>query len=300
MADPLDLRDLRAFLAVADERSIRRAAGRLHISQPPLSRRLRDLEDRLGTRLLERDRTGVALTPSGLRLREHAQRVVQEVDALVEAMRQRDRLALLRVAVSPVVPVADLERLALAWREEFRGRIAEVPRDGSPAILDAVREGRLDFGVVGLPGDTTGLVVRAMFREPLLAALPQSHPAARKRAVHLRDLAGLPFFWMARSSNPAFHAACAREFALMRFKPRYVVVEPGSLLTLERIVRGEGFTLMNSRIRARVRGVAYREIAGGERLAIEVACVWKAGDIDAHARRLAKLARRMLHSPANG
>lgn len=292
----LDLQDLRAFAVVAEEGSIRKGAERLHVSQPPLSRRLQRLERALGTPLLERSPAGVRLTRAGEVLQREAERLLSEVasipDRVAEAAPGEQPL---RLAITVAVPPQRLDKVVAAWMRAVPGRVAAVPTAASGALLRDLREGRLDFALVGLPGETTGLEARTLFREPLLAILPAAHAAARKREVSILDLQDLPLFWAPRALNPGFHDACERTFAAIGFRPRYVTVDPGSFLTLERIARGEGFTLLNrARRGARLPGVAYRRLKEDDRLAILISAAWKAGPLDETAATLARAAERAL------
>ena len=293
----LDLHDLRAFAVVAEEGSIRKGAERLHVSQPPLSRRLQRLERTLGTRLLERSAVGVALTPAGETLQREASRLLADVEGLAAKLARVVAPAEpLRLAITLALAPDRVERVIAAWMKAAPGRVARVPTAPSLAIQGDLRAGRLDFALVGLPGDTTGLETATVAREPLMALLPSSHAASRRRAVSLAHLQDLPLFWPPRASNPGFHDACARTFQSLGFRPSYVFVDPGSFLTLERIARGEGFTLLNrSRCGPRLRGLAYRPLEEDDRLAILLSAAWKPGGVDAAlARRLADAAGRAL------
>ncbi len=230
----------------------------------------------LGTRLFERSAGGVILTRAGETLQREASRLLSEVDGLAAkpacvAVHPEP----LRLAITMALAPDRVERVIAGWMKAAPGRVARVPTATSLAIQADLRAGRLDFALVGLPGDTTGL------------------QTATVSLAHLRDL---PLFWAPRASNPGFHDACARTFQSLGFRPSYVFVDPGSFLTLERIARGEGFTLLNrSRCGPRLRGLAYRPLEEDDRLAILLSAAWKPGGVDAAlARRLADAAGRAL------
>jgi DNA-binding transcriptional LysR family regulator len=184
----LDLRKLRYFVAVADELHFGRAAERLLIAQPVLSRQIRSLEHELGCSLLTRTSRSVALTAAGERLHEEARRVFAAVDSAVrrvnDAGRDRERLVVafatgLRVSeaagrFSLRHPDVALEFLPLLWWEQ------EVP----------LRDGRADVGFLRRPFDDTGLRTVPIGREDRVVCLPAGHPLARKRVVKLADLDG--------------------------------------------------------------------------------------------------------------
>jgi len=293
------LRQLRYFVAVAEEGSFRKAAERLHLSQPPLSRQIRDLEEAFGTALFLRGSTGIALTPAGEALLPRAIALIADADALVEGVAGTIRAAPLRIGVTVAVQPDVLARLEGAWRRSVPDLAL---RSGhSPELLTQLRAGELAFALVGLPGDTQGLNAEVVDAEGLIAAVPRAHPAARRSLVSLMDFADLPLFWWPRSHNPAYFDHARRAFAEMRYRPRLVAVEPGQFLTLERIGRGEGVTLLNAR-RERIvlKGVAYRRLRESDRLAIQIAATWVPGRDDRLARALTSSAKRVLAASRSG
>ena len=293
----LELQPLRYFVAVAEEASLRRAAQRLHISQPPLTRSMHALEQLVGKSLLIRNVRGVSLTAEGKMLYTDARALLAGADQLLKKVRDCAVQAPppVRIGASIGVTPALQRRFAIAWREVLAGAGMELSSDTSPRLARALRTGEIDFAVIGLPAQMDGLHWQPLYAEALVAALPREHPAARKKVVRLKDLEAIPFFWNPREFNRAFHDACARVFREAGFQPRYRVVEPGQLLTLERIGQGEGCTLVNrSRVPTRVPGLAYRPLAEGERLAIRYALAWRGETHEALGRRLATAARRRV------
>jgi DNA-binding transcriptional LysR family regulator len=291
-----DLRQLRYFVAVAEERSFRRAAERLHLSQPPLSRQIRELEDAFGATLFVRGRDGVSPTRAGEALLPRAAALLAEADGLVDAVTGAGRGAAACVGVTVAVQPQRLARLESAWRREVPGLVL---RSGhSPELVAQLRAGQLAFALVALPADVHGLEVQVVDDEALVAAIPRAHPAARRRIVSLLDLADLPLFWWPRSHNPAYFDLARRVFREIGYRPRFVTVEPGQFLTLERIGRGEGFTLVNARReRIALAGVAYRRLKESQPLAIRVAAAWTPGTADdGRFRALARIGASVLRA----
>lgn len=297
MAAAFDLRQLRYFVAIAEYGSLRAAAEHLHISQPPLSRQMKDLESALGARLLDRRSSGVALTAAGRTALVHAHAILREVEGLATAFRPAGAVpgAKLRVGVTMAVTVSDRARVARAWQRALPGAALELVPGPSRDLIPALKAGHLDFALIGLPGNAAGLETREVQLSPLVAALPSRHPMARRRRVSLLDVTDLPLFWNPRSFNPAYHDYCLRHFRSIGYVPEFVTVEPGQIQTLERIASGEGWTIPNgATLAARVKGVAYRPLVEGEALGVRVVAAWKQRDEDGRFGTLAAAAVRVL------
>jgi DNA-binding transcriptional LysR family regulator len=303
MTARFDLRQLRYFVAVAEELSFRRAAERVHNSQPPVIPANAELEATLGSPLVARNTVRVALTSAGEVALREAAKVLAAAEVLAAEMERyaQQRSSALAIGVTLAVSPAAADRLAAAWRRELAPQRVVTSTGASPELLRELRRGGLDFALVGLPATSADLEQIVVGAEPLVAALPAAHPAARKREVSLADLAGLPIFWWRRAAYPAYYDLVRKHFADRQFRPRFIVVEPVQTVTLERIARGEGFTLVNgSRASLALEGLAYRPLRDAAPLAIRIALMWRggtgagAGARGKEARRLAAAARRIL------
>lgn len=302
MGERIALRQLRYFAAVADAGSFRAAAERLHVSQPPLSRQVAQLERVLGVRLLARGTTGASLTPEGHAALERIRDILARVDALAGfAAVAGSARAPVRIGITAALTVAQRAGLEAAWRQAAPGTRLEVAIAFSRDILPALKEGRLDFALVGLPGDLEGLQSRPVHATPLVAALPSGHRLARRKRVSLLEVTDLPLFWIPRSHHPGYHDLCQRYFRRIGYRPQTIVVEPGLIQTLERIAAGEGWATPNAASRAtRVRGVAYRPLVEGEDLAVKVVAAWRTADAGERYERFAAIAAKRLGRPAPG
>lgn len=297
MPRAFDLRQLRYFVAVAESGSFRAASERLHVSQPPLSRQVADLERVLGARLLERSASGVTLTPAGRTALKRASALLRDAEALATCLAPAGAgdAKRLRIGVTLAVSVSDRTRAAKAWARAFPGLRFELSPGPSRDLIPALKAGHLDFALVGLPGNTTGLVTRELQLSPLVAALPARHPLARRRKVSLLDVDDLPLFWNPRSFNPPYHDFCLRHFRSIGYAPDLVTVEPGQIQTLERIAAGEGWTIPNgASLGARVKGVAYRPLVEGEALGVRVAAAWPQAKDAPLFGKLADIAARLM------
>ncbi|MFJ4535959.1 LysR family transcriptional regulator [Streptomyces tibetensis] len=200
------LRDLRYFVAVAEELHFTRAAERLYVSQPALSKQIRALERQLGVELFRRDRHGVALTDAGTALLPHARRVLgvwEEGAAAVDAVRAARRSTLVvGMSTSPVrggLLPAIRSRFTTA-HPEAAVRIRQVNwEDPTAGLADGTAD--LAFVWLPLPGqDRYDWTVVA--EEPLMVALPDTHPLAGRAAIDFADLLDEPFLALPESTGP--------------------------------------------------------------------------------------------------
>jgi len=176
----MDLRQLRYFVVVAEERSVTRAAARLHLTQPPLSAQLARLEHELGVALLVRHRRGVDLTEAGSHLLEHAQRLLASVDATTDSVRKlgEGRAGRLSIAFVSATAWTVLSPLLRRYHTERPDVVLDFVEDGPDGVVEHVRARRADVGVVHLPPPGVGaghgpdLDVAVIRREPLVAVLP--------------------------------------------------------------------------------------------------------------------------------
>jgi DNA-binding transcriptional LysR family regulator len=261
------LRQLQCFHAVAEERNFRRAAERLHMSQPPLSRQVQALEDRLGVQLLDRSSHYVDLTAAGTRLLAYARTVLAAYDELVAAAGTLADAAVqrLRIGLTQVIDPAALPDLARSLDGLVAGEGVEERHGVSRRLLADVRAGRLDLALVAapaeVPDDLTALTAGS---ETLIAALPAGHPAAARDALHLRDLEGLPLFWFRRSENPVLYDRVQAAFTRAGGRPATRPKPGDRQALLNNVAEGQGFALVPASTQAvRRPGVVYRGFAGG-------------------------------------
>ncbi|MEU7094941.1 LysR family transcriptional regulator [Kitasatospora aureofaciens] len=200
----MDLRRLRYFVAVAEELHFGRAAARLHMSQPPLSQRIRELENELGCQLFQRSAQGVRLTEAGSVLLGEAKELLDAAERARERVRETGRR---RTIVVGTVAGAGLEfgpRAAAAFRRthpDAQVRLCEADISDPTAGL---RSGRVDVALTRLPFDTAGLAVRLLETEPLVAAVPADDPVARRPHLRVGDLLGRPWIRLPEDADAAW------------------------------------------------------------------------------------------------
>jgi LysR family transcriptional regulator, hydrogen peroxide-inducible genes activator len=192
MGTELKLKDLRYLVAVAEQRHFGRAAARCFVSQPTLSAQLKKLEQSLGVQLIERAPNNVSLTAAGEQIVARARRIIEASEEVVELARaQRDPLAgRLRVAFLPTIGPYLLPHVTRAIRKSLPQLELRLYEYQTAPMLEKLREGELDLGVLALPVDLTGLEARELYREAFTVALPERHPLARRETLRVTDLRG--------------------------------------------------------------------------------------------------------------
>ncbi len=187
----LEVRQLRYFVAVAEELHFGRAAGRLGMAQPPLSRAIRDLERQLGVALLERTTRQVRLTAAGEVLLRDARTALEAVTAAARRARQAGSPSpRLRVALKADVDGGLLPQILDAYCADDAALPPELVLGGFGEQPQALRDGRADVGLLLRPFDDRGLDSEPLLTEPLLAALAAADPLAARTRLSLADLAG--------------------------------------------------------------------------------------------------------------
>jgi DNA-binding transcriptional LysR family regulator len=272
MANRLDSRSLRLFLAVAQALSFRQAAEALHLSQPPLSRAIREMEERLGTALFERDTQHVVLTAAGRTLLPFARRVQKLLDEAEAALAagHPPSGARLRIGLTTAIETSALRSLLAPVEAGAPGAVVAAT-DSSPRLVRQVRAGRLDAALVALPLAAPGVDLQPLATQAMVVALPSAHRLARRRRVALADLEGEPVFWFARARQPMFHDHCQRIFDAHGFAPRLLREPEDHHVLLAEVAAGRGMALLPSSFTAlRRAGVSYRPLAEGEALAVGI------------------------------
>lgn len=221
----VELRHIRYFVAVAEELNFGRAAERLHISQPPLSTRVRELEREMGVTLLHRTTRQVELTPAGELFLDRARAVLAAVEVLDRDVRAHAAAAeaTVRLGVLPELNPAMLARFEAGMRA--RGLVVETHELSSAEQLAGLRDGGLDLGLVLHTGRFVEpqCVVFGQLRKALGVVLPKAHPLAGRPAVRLGDLDGESLILFERRRAPDVHdriIACCQQRG---FRPRRLI-----------------------------------------------------------------------------
>lgn len=284
--DPIDWHSLRAFVVVAEEGHITRAAERLNTQQPPLSLRIRAFEKRLDVQLLRRKPRGVELTAAGEVLLAHARTLLELHARALDAVQRAGRGELGRLCVG-TIPTGPMHPLMPASVRQFRGRYPDaavtLEECLSDELLQRLRDERIDVAFLrSVPHDVSGLVVEILLTEPMVVALPRSHALGKRGAtsqVAIRDLRDEPFIVFARQHGPAFYditlAACQRA----GFSPLIAQEAPRVTTALGLVAAGLGVSVMPASMqRIALEGVVFRAIDERAGLTAVLALGWRKND----------------------
>ncbi|MEV6350575.1 LysR substrate-binding domain-containing protein [Actinoplanes sp. NPDC051851] len=288
----MELRHLRAFTALAEERHFGRAAERLHIAQPALSQQIKQLEREFGVALVNRTTRRVELTSAGQRFAEHARTVLGSADrasadmSLVASGRAgRVSVGFIGSATYDLLPLAtrEVRRLLPGIDLELHGELL------SPALVDGLLDGTYDL-VVLRPDRARRpeLDVRVLRAEPLVAVLPDRHALAGRPSLDLAELAAEPFVTHFSGDRSSMHEHVLAACAAVGFRP-VSIMEVGETATLVVFVAaGLGVALVPSPVRSlALKGVSYVPLTSAP--AVELALATRAGESSPAIRQVAEI-----------
>jgi DNA-binding transcriptional LysR family regulator len=276
----MELRHLRYFVAVAEELHFRRAAERLHMSQPPLSQQIRQLEEEVGAQLLLRNQHRVELTAPGAAFLERAREILDAVEsAALEARRvQRGEVGRLAVGFVGSAMYSVVPELLGAFREQHGDVALRLHELGTTDQLRQLESGRIDVGFVRPRQPRPGLSIEPVYAEPVLVALPDVHPLAAAQEVHVTDLTGEPLVLLTRAGSPGLRKTL-EQITDQLGGEEAIVQEVAEMQTVIGLVAaGVGISLVPESVRALARrGVTYRALSG-DVPSVELAVAWRTGD----------------------
>jgi DNA-binding transcriptional LysR family regulator len=291
---PMELRQLRSFIAVAEELHFRRAADRLHLAQPSVSQQIRTLEAELGVALFDRNRRGATLTAAGEALLPEARDLLARADRAASKTRatgigQRGRL---RLSLTRSLTGG----LAGAIVDEYRARYPEVEVElsvGNTMLhVEQLHGGDIDVGFVRPPLEDPALEELSLGREPMVCVLPKGHSLTKRKMVRREDLRDEPLVWWPESHGPGAWREVRRD---VYGDPPWTPIartEPEEERIVHAVAEGAGISfIMLERSRSlRIPGAVYRRFAPPEP-SMGIAIAWRRGDTLPTLQRLLELAR---------
>ncbi len=298
----MELRQIEAFLAVAEELHFGRAAERLRMAQSPLSQTIKKLEKGLGAPLFERNTRSVTLTPAGHSLLPHARRILDEVDLARRAVTAGTGTVYGKLAIgfSGALNHATLPPLTRALRQHYPQ--LDVTLEGGLLTQEALHQlgnGALDLAFIGLPIDAPSLATRRIATERLGVTLPADHPLAGQATVEVAELAGDPFITMPAAQGSTLREVTFAACAAAGFRPRISqeVSDPYTALSL--VAGGVGISLMPESIEGIMpAGIVFLPLQGDDVLLFS-GLAWNPGAMSPALRAAIQLAEEVLPTPAD-
>lgn len=260
----LDLRHFRYFMVLSEERHFGRAAQRLHISQPPLSRQIRQLESQLGVDLFHRTPLGVTLTIAGEAFLPEVRKTLAQAKKAIDAARapltvQGADSGRFVVGYTTVFDRSAFPDVWSSLRQNFPKWRCIAQGKHSISLIRDLKNGTMDVAFIGLHTETMGLTTETVYEEPVVVALPSNHHLTRKRKLTLEDLRGEPMFWFERRLNPGYFDYCQTFFNAHSFVVNAIAEPTDHHILLGRIALGEGVALIPASLQlVKRQGVVFR------------------------------------------
>jgi len=286
----LEIRHFRYFVAVAEEGHITRAAEKLDMQQPPLSQRIRFIEDKLGARLFLRRARGVELTREGRVFLEIARSLLSQHVGVFEAVQRaaRGQTGRLCVGATPTSAFHPIVPLSIrSFRDEFP-LVKLTLEERLPAdLIEGLRDESIDVAFLRADSyEETWLSVRRLLTEPMIIALPAGHRLARAtKAIALRDLERESFIIFARQTGPAFFEATSAACRQAGFSPTLGQEAPRITSALNLVAAGFGICVVPLSVsRMDMEGIVFRQLKGPVRPTAPINIVSRRNDSAAVVR----------------
>lgn len=259
----MELRHMRYFVALGTTLNFTRAAELLHIAQPPLSRQIRQLEDELGTELIDRGARPLALTKAGVFFLEQCVQLLARIDE-IQAATQRigaGRKRWFGIGFVPSALYGFLPELIRGFRVEDGGVDVALSEMTSIQQAEALKAGRIDAGFGRLPLDDPELDCEVLIEEPLVAALPLRHPLLRQKRVSLSMLAAEPFILYPARPRPSYADQVLQHFRAHGLRLASVMDANEMQTAIGLVAAGLGVTLVPASVQRLQRDdIAYRPL----------------------------------------
>jgi DNA-binding transcriptional LysR family regulator len=277
--DSMEHRHLKYFIAVAEELHFGRAASRLHIAQPALSKQIQQLEQEFGFPLFYRTKQRVELLDAGHVFLDEARRILRQTENAVESARrthtgQSGRLV---IGFSATATLEVLPRILRKYRRLYPDVIVDLSEIGTIRGAELLLDSPLSVGLLRSPSflNEESFCIETILREPFVVALPDSHPAAKQDSVRIKALAGELFMVPPRQPGWDYSDAIFQILEDNGIGPRIAQEATQTLALASLVAGGLGIALVPASLsNLRISGVSYRPIKGRSQTS-DLAMVWK-------------------------
>ena len=297
----MELRDIEAFVAVAEELHFGRAAAKLHISQPPLSNRIQRLEQDLKVQLFTRSTRNVALTDAGIRLLPPARAVLSQLDIAerVAASIVTGDQGTVRIGFAGASSQRSLPLLSHAVRAAYPGIELQLKSQTYVyTALQMLREGSLDLAFSRLPSRDPLLESRVVEVEEIVCALPEGHHLVEKEQLRLQDLQDEDFVSLPTDQGSILQATMSALCVTAGFTPRVAQFAPDSATVLALVAAGVGVTItLSSVLPVQTVGIAYRPLQDIHPSHMFATLTWRRDDASPALARVLEVSEHALPTP---
>ncbi len=305
----MELRHLRYFLLVGKLQNIHKAATRLGITQPALSRQIRDLEIELGAPLLIRQPRGVSLTTAGQAFLQEAEQILASVQSATNRFRavSAGKSATLCLAYNGIAAhQPSITSLFTSFRGEYRDVELKVMYMLSQTQVAALEAGEIDagFGCWATPSSDRGLAEsllahRTVGEDDYALALPVGHHLAQRQDLRMADLEGEPFIFMSRSCSPDLYDRLMAACRLASFSPHVVHEVDHEISLLDFIAAGMGLCFLNASLRCQRRDQVVLKTLPDFSVPVHLDLVWRKDHMTAALSRfLGNIPKELLFNTA--
>ena len=295
----MELRHLRYFVSVAETLSFTKAAEKLHTSQPSLSRQIKDLEEELGVRLLNRTKRMVTLTDEGRSFLADAKRLLALAAETIKSVRrlQTGEVRALNVGYVSNLFYELLPRTLTAFHQSFPTVSVNLFDLSCGAQFRALEDGKLDLGFVGLhePIALRGLEFRTIASYKTLVALPEDNPLAKKTTVELKDLSSVFLIGMSEASYPGYREWLKKTCDRAGFTPRVLQDVDLERTMIHAVAAGLGVALVPEQLKKlEHEKVVFRPL--NPTVGTEGCVAWRSGNSSAPLEAYVQIVEQISHS----
>ena len=296
----MELRHLRYFVVVAEELNFRRAADRLCMEQPPLSRQIQQLEREIGVLLFHRIKRHIELTAAGQVFLEEARRTLTQAEKAIYAAQQtgRGQAGNLTVAFcfcidkssEAFVAFPEVAQTFRRQRPDIRLTLAETC---STVQAKALIEREIDVGFMQIPVTDNALVSHSLMQEPLVLALPEGHPLSVLPKIPLAALGAEKFLLFPEAAYPALYQEIMAACAKAGFQPHIVQEVASSQMAVRLVAAGMGIAFAGASLAGTQPGVIFRAIEDFP-LTLQLWIAWRRDNVSAALTEFVDLTRKLF------